>query len=59
MPFATERLKIAASNSDIIICDEIGPMELKSGEFRVRREPLDVDKKVVIVVHHKTETYCD
>jgi nucleoside-triphosphatase THEP1 len=30
--FAAERLKV--KNSDIIICDEIGPMELKSKELR-------------------------
>jgi nucleoside-triphosphatase len=52
--FAAERLKNAASNSDIIICDEIGPMELKSGEFIDSVENLlDVDKKVVVVVHQK------
>jgi nucleoside-triphosphatase len=52
--FAAERLKSAASNSDIIICDEIGPMELKSGEFIESVENLlDVDKKVVVVVHQK------
>ena len=28
--FAGERLTIAVRNSDVIICDEIGPMELKS-----------------------------
>lgn len=31
--FVAERLKNAVRNSDIIICDEIGPMELKSREF--------------------------
>jgi nucleoside-triphosphatase len=52
--FAAERLKIAASNSDIIICDEIGPMELKSQEFIDSVENLlEVDKKVVVVVHQK------
>jgi nucleoside-triphosphatase len=31
--FAAERLVNAVRNSDVIICDEIGPMELKSREF--------------------------
>ena len=31
--FAAERLTNAVRNSDVIICDEIGPMELKSREF--------------------------
>ncbi len=31
--FAAERLGAAAKNCDVIICDEIGPMEVKSREF--------------------------
>jgi nucleoside-triphosphatase len=53
--FAAERLKNAVKNSDIIICDEIGPMELKSKEFidSVKDLPHVVDKKVIVVVHQK------
>jgi nucleoside-triphosphatase len=54
--FAAERLKNAVSNSDIIICDEIGPMELKSEEFiDAVKNLLDVDKKVIVVVHQKLQ----
>ena len=31
--FAADRVKNALINSDVIICDEVGPMELKSNEF--------------------------
>jgi nucleoside-triphosphatase len=31
--FAAQRLANAVKDSDVIICDEIGPMELKSKEF--------------------------
>ena len=52
--FAAERLKDAVKNSDIIICDEIGPMELKSKEFIDSvKHLLNVDKKVIVVVHQK------
>ena len=54
--FAAERLKNAVRNSDIIICDEIGPMELKSGEFIDSvKNLLFVDKKVIVVVHQKLQ----
>lgn len=54
--FAAERLKDAVKNSDIIICDEIGPMELKSKEFIDSvKYLLDVDKKVIVVVHQKLQ----
>src|SRR6266487_44635 len=36
--FAAERLTNAVRNSDVIICDEIGPMELKSRVHRFRKE---------------------
>jgi nucleoside-triphosphatase len=46
----------AVRNSDIIICDEIGPMELKSKEFiDSAMNLLDVDKKVIVVVHQKLQ----
>ncbi len=54
--FAAERLKNAVRNSDIIICDEIGPMELKSREFVDSvKNLLYVDKKVIVVVHQKLQ----
>jgi nucleoside-triphosphatase len=54
--FAAERLMNAVRNSDIIICDEIGPMELKSKEFiDSAMNLLDVDKKVIVVVHQKLQ----
>jgi nucleoside-triphosphatase len=52
--FAAERLMNAVRNSDVIICDEIGPMELKSREFiDAGKNLLDVDKKVIVVVVHQ------
>ena len=54
--FAAERLRVAVKNSDVIICDEIGPMELKSREFTDSvKKLLDVDKKVIVVLHQKIQ----
>ena len=54
--FAAERLMNAVRNSDVIICDEIGPMELKSREFiDSAMNLLDVEKKVIVVVHQKLQ----
>jgi len=54
--FAAERLTNAIRNSEVIICDEIGPMELKSRDFIDSvKNLLDVDKKVIVVVHHKLQ----
>jgi nucleoside-triphosphatase len=54
--FAAERLTNAVRNSDVIICDEIGPMELKSREFIDSvKNLLYVDKKVIVVVHQKLQ----
>ena len=56
--FAAERLSRAVKNCDVIICDEIGPMELKSREFTDSVKNLldvDIDKKVIVVVHHKLQ----
>jgi len=54
--FAAERLIVAVKNSDVIICDEIGPMELKSREFTDSvKMLLDVDKKVIVVLHQKIQ----
>ena len=54
--FAAKRLMNAVRSSDVIICDEIGPMELKSKEFiDSAKSLLDVDKKVIVIVHHKLQ----
>jgi nucleoside-triphosphatase len=54
--FAAERLTNAVRNSDVIICDEIGPMELKSkGFIDSVKNLLEVDKKVIVVVHQKLQ----
>jgi len=54
--FAAERLSIAVKNSNVIICDEIGPMELKSREFRDSvKKLLDVDKKVIVILYQKIQ----
>lgn len=54
--FAAESLSGAIKYSDVIICDEIGPMELKSREFIDSvKNLLVVDKKVVVVVHQKLQ----
>ncbi len=54
--FAAKRLMNAISNSDVIICDEIGPMELKSTEFvDSAKNLLYVDKKVIVVVHQNLQ----
>jgi nucleoside-triphosphatase len=54
--FAAERLTSAVRNSDVIICDEIGPMELKSKEFIDSvKNLLYVDKKVIVIVHQKLQ----
>jgi nucleoside-triphosphatase len=54
--FAAERLINALITSEVIICDEIGPMELKSKEFvDVVKNLLNTDKKVIVVMHQKLE----
>ena len=54
--FAAERLRNSVRISDVIICDEIGPMELKSREFIDSvKDLLDVDKKVIVVVHRNLQ----
>jgi nucleoside-triphosphatase len=54
--FAAERLTNAIRNSEVIVCDEIGPMELKSREFVDSvRNLLYVDKKVIVVLHQKLQ----
>jgi nucleoside-triphosphatase len=54
--FAADRVKNALINSDVIICDEVGPMELKSNEFiDTVRYLLKTDKKAIVVIHQKLE----
>ena len=54
--FAAERLCRAIKNCDVIFCDEIGPMELKSREFIDSvKNLLDVDKKTIVVVHQRLQ----
>jgi nucleoside-triphosphatase len=54
--FAAGILTKALINSDIIICDEIGPMELKSKEFIDAAKNLFIsDKNVIVVVYQKLE----
>jgi nucleoside-triphosphatase len=54
--FAADRVKNALINSDVIICDEVGPMELKSNEFiDTVRYLLKTDKKAIMVIHQKFE----
>lgn len=46
----------AIKNCDVIICDEIGPMELKSREsIDSVKNLIVVNKKVIVVVHHKLQ----
>ncbi|MGI0043394.1 MAG: NTPase [Nitrososphaeraceae archaeon] len=52
--FAAERLSDALIDSEVIICDEIGPMELKSKEFiDAAKHLLKTDKKAIVVIHQK------
>lgn len=54
--FAADRVKNALINSDVIICDEVGPMELKSNEFiDALKYLLKTDKKAIVVIHQKLE----
>ena len=54
--FAADRLKNALISSDVIVCDEVGPMELKSKEFiDAASNLLRTDRKVIVVIHQKFE----
>jgi nucleoside-triphosphatase len=54
--FAADRLTNALNNSEVIICDEIGPMELKSKEFVDSvKNLLKSQQKVIVVIHEKLE----
>lgn len=52
---AVSALAYARSHSDLIVCDEVGPMELLSPEFRraVRYAILESDKPSVCVIHKR------
>ncbi|MGH9934107.1 MAG: NTPase [Nitrososphaerales archaeon] len=50
--FAVDVLIEAIKKSDVIICDELGPMEFKSQEFvDCVKSILDLDKPIIVVVH--------
>lgn len=52
--FAAQRMINAIENCDVIVCDELGPMEFKSDTFvDCVKELLEIDKKATIVVVHK------
>jgi nucleoside-triphosphatase len=54
--FAVRILQRALVNTDIVICDELGPMEFKSKEFvDCVNEMLDLDKPIIAVVHKKLQ----
>ena len=52
---AVRALEYARENSDLVVCDEIGPMELLSPDFRraVRESVLESSKTSVCVVHKR------
>jgi nucleoside-triphosphatase len=48
----------ALSNSDFIIVDEVGPMELASPKFKIMiKKLLDSDKPAIITIHYKISTH--
>jgi nucleoside-triphosphatase len=54
--FAAQVLIEAIKNSDVVICDELGPMEFKSKEFiDCAKTMLEVQKPVIAVVHKKLQ----
>ncbi len=54
--FAAKQLISAIENSDVIVCDELGPMEFKSKEFiDCTKDLLETDKTVIIVVHKRLQ----
>jgi len=54
--FAVHILQKALVNTDIVICDELGPMEFKSKEFVGCVDGmLDLDKSIIAVVHKKLQ----
>jgi len=54
--FAVEKLSKAIKDSDVIICDELGPMEFKSKEFvDCAKDMLQLDKPIIVVVHKRLQ----
>ena len=54
--FAVKSLIKAIKNSDVIICDELGPMEFKSKEFiDCAMDMLEIDKPIIVVVHKRLQ----
>lgn len=52
--FAVRCLNEAVKNADVIICDELGPMEFKSEEFvSCADQMIDLDDRSLIVVVHR------
>lgn len=52
--FASKRLEEAMESFDVVVCDEIGPMELLSPEFRRAALKLrEAGKPALIVVHYR------
>ena len=48
-------IRNALSSSELIVIDEIAPMELKSPEFiKAVEEALDSDKSMLVVLHQKS-----
>ncbi len=52
---AVSALEFARANSDMVVCDEIGPMELLSPDFRraVRESVLESSRPCVCVIHKR------
>ncbi len=50
--FAAPALRRAQSESDVVVCDEVGPMELMSPEFRRAVEDLLASSKPCVIVVH-------
>jgi len=54
--FAVEKLSKAIKDSDVIICDELGPMEFNSKEFvDCAKDMLQLDKPIIVVVHKRLQ----
>ncbi len=54
--FAVERLIKAIKNSDVIVCDELGPMEFKSKEFvDCAKDMLGLNKPIIVVAHKRLQ----
>ncbi len=54
--FAADVLNDAIRNADVIICDELGPMEFRSKEFvECARQMLGLEKPVIVVVHKRLD----